>query len=180
MGATVTAGTGSSGASIGGTGGSSGSESRRFWLEVLAAVIAALVVGAISASVSYAFGERHAQATYQKKLADAATVYSNYIGQLIISANSEKSDTELLVDARAIVSTRNDLRKSMSTLSDLLDSDIDRLEGLTTGLGKGVMPPPGPVRDQVSLLSKKWPIKAQQINIEVRKLFAELGLEGTS
>ena len=154
MGATVTADSGSGGASTGGTRGSSGSESRRFWLEVLAAVISALVAGAISASVSYAFGVRHAQATYQKKLADAATIYSNYIGQLITETNAEKSDTELLVDARTIVSTRNDLRKSMSTLSDLLDSDIDRLEGLTKGLGKGVVSP-GPVRDQVSLLSKK-------------------------
>ncbi len=42
------------------------------------------------------------------------------------------------------------------------------------------MPPPGPVRDRFLSFQKNVPIKAQQINIEVRKLFAELGLEGTS
>lgn len=80
--------------------------------------------------------------------------------------------------SRAIVAARDDLKGTLVSLSALLNSEIDRLSAEV----RDAWAPESsvePLRSTVNVLKLKWPAKRDQIKIEieVRKLLAELGLE---
>jgi hypothetical protein len=131
----------------------------------------------------------------KKKIEEAPTIYVNELDKLINTAAAEGEENATL-NARAIVAARNSLASSLTGIGSQLDSQIDLLAqevGSATLEGQGFAPrlvstpaPPGSrpissaqVYQQIKLLQKVWPAKKRQIEIEIRKLLAELGLGGS-
>jgi hypothetical protein len=152
----------------------------------LAAIIGAIAtIGA--AVIAKNWGEKKGEERGEKKGADAEREawvqtltsapkkYAERLSDLIDKANSAPNP-EVLAHARAIVSARNDLRETLTSLSSLLNSEIDRLSTEVedaSDSGTNVEP----LRSTVQVLKLKWPAKRDQVEVELRKLIAELGLE---
>jgi hypothetical protein len=104
------------------------------------------------------------------------------LDRLITKANLPNQDRYVL--ARSIVSTRDGLKKSLSRMNELLNSEIDRLSGEVTRLDRvrGSQAAEaeilGAVNRTLGVLQEKWPAKKIQIEIELDKLHAELGTFG--
>ena len=140
------------------------------------ATIAAAVIGLKS-------GKKAGRKEKEKEIDDAPRKYVDHLDRLIQEAIREGGDKAVL-NARAIVSVRNDLRNSMLNISERLNSDIDRL---AEEIGEAKESPrfnrreaasPAVIFETIQVLSKKWPAKKDQVEIELRKVLAELGLTG--
>ncbi|HEX3151259.1 MAG TPA: hypothetical protein VHR66_24490 [Gemmataceae bacterium] len=153
------------------------------------AIIAA-GIGAIATVAAAVIGLRSGKKAGRQELAreidDAPRKYVDHLDRLIQRAINEGAANAAL-NARAIVSTRNDLRESLMKISDRLNSDIDRLAeeiGESTGTqrtnGGRTQAASGAVFDTIQVLSRKWPAKKDQVEVELRKVLAELGLLGRS
>lgn len=144
-----------------------GISGRERYMELLVGVVASLIAMAIGWMLGYFFrGVR-----YEKALFNAAERYGAHIEGLITAATNEGAD-RVRANAQAIVSTRDDLRGSLVSLQELLNSDIDRLaQQLRSQMPAAVL------IETCDVLAKKWPAKRDQIEVTIRKIFAELGLE---
>jgi hypothetical protein len=153
-------------------------ESTRKVLEsAAAALLSALVLAVASAGGGYLIGKDQQRQQYVQTLQAAPEVYISDLGRLIEDADRPGGD--LVAETRAIVSTRDDLRSSLTSLSELLNSDID---ALARSLVEYEKPPRGKrdataVQERIKVLAKKWPSKKRQIEYEIRKLLAELGVD---
>lgn len=87
-----------------------------------------------------------------------------------------KDDDELVIRARAIVSLRNQMRDTLTNIQRHLNSDIDRLEILIKSGDKEAVKKTKEIRDVIGVLNRTWLAKAEMIEIEMRKLLAELGM----
>lgn len=72
-------------------------------------------------------------------------------------------------------------------ISELLNSDIDRLsseigEPIEKEVDQGQQrrANPGAIYETIQVLEKKWPSKKDQVEINLRKVLAELGILGQS
>lgn len=85
--------------------------------------------------------------------------------------------------AKSIVSTRNELRSTLTALTSLLNSDIDRLSAqLDAADAKRLRDnywDSGDIEETLKILERKWPDKMGQVQIELRNLLAQLGLVRT-
>lgn len=148
------------------------------------AIIAGLIINYVTYLVSknegIEIGIKRANQAYIQKTESAPTLYTNRLGEMIYNADPMKSK-DLIVDARAIVSTRDDYRGSLIAISKLLNSEIDRLkeevEKADNALRQGQSYDRSEIERTLGVLQKKWPSKKEQIIVEVRKLLAELGIE---
>lgn len=138
-------------------------------------VILEILVGVIVLAIGGAGGKLFADRRYEQRYAAAITKYSEEIGKLIEKASSAQDD-ELLMAARTIVDTRDDLRSSIEALDKLLDSEIDLLK-TQLGSNENSDEHMKNVQETIQVLHGKWPSKKTQIDVEVRKLFIELGLQ---
>lgn len=129
------------------------------------ATIGAAIIGRIS-------GKRKGRAEKEREIDDAARKYVDYLDKLIQDGVREGRENALL-NGRAIVSTRNDLRGSMLSISEQLNSDIDVLSlNLLDTTARAA------AYETIQVLAKKWPAKKAQVEIQLRKLLAELGILG--
>lgn len=154
------------------------------YLDITNSILAPLIVALITGLFTWILAQRK----NQKKI-DAAP--RKYVEQLdILIKNGVAGGVEnAVLNARAIVSARNSLRNSLVAISSQLNSEIDRL---AIEIGEDVSRPQGPssrdrdrryldINAQVAyntilVLSKVWPAKKEQIEVEIRKLLAEMGL----
>jgi uncharacterized membrane protein YccC len=79
--------------------------------------------------------------------------------------------------ARAIVQTRNEMRRSITSLNDLLNSEIDRLQTILRNAEKEKTDPSDQLLKTMDTLRLSWKDgKIERIEILLRRLFAEAGL----
>jgi len=148
-------------------------------------VVAPLIVGAILGTAP-AIGWYWEHVRAQKRIDAAPRRYVEELDKLITRAAKEGPENAVL-NARAIVAARNSLRNSLVGISSQLDSEIDHL---AADIGEVIKQPQGPsmpqpgapsdakqAYDTIQVLVRIWPSKKQQIEVEIRKLLAELGLE---
>ena len=102
-----------------------------FKREILPRVVSYLIYGAIVWAVSFASGkergEAEAQDRFRQRYEAAGSTYVQHLDRVIQDAARTTSGDDTLVRARTIVSTRDDLRRSLTSLSSLLNSEIDHL-----------------------------------------------------
>jgi len=147
--------------------------------QVIAGVAVAIIVG-VATYLLTIYHER-------KRIAEAPTLYVQEIDKLINNAVAE-GEGNAVINAKAIVAARNSLAHSLSAIGSQLDGQIDLLalevemETLVP-LPRLTEPPNAKssmdkhaVYMQVLVLQKIWPAKRKQIEVELRKLLAELGL----
>jgi len=124
----------------------------------------------------------------QQRLEAAPRVYVNQLDLLIQRAVGEGEDRAIL-NARAIVAARNSLATSLMGISGQLDGEIDKLAqeiGEPTlkpgslALSSNKEPDKKAAYQTILVLQRVWPTKKQQIEFEIRKLLAEMGLPLTA
>src|SRR5262249_55295625 len=159
-----------------------------FGLEVLAALVAACIFAAGWWLVGWLLrGQREAQ-----KLRNAPANYANRLGELIERAHREGKELAV-VNAKARVSVRNDMRDSLITISKNLNSEISQLQGLLFGEIDAIdtefrrfdtrrtttprAPDPLALYEIFEVLHRTWPEKKIIIETQLRKQLTELGLE---
>jgi hypothetical protein len=137
-------------------------------------VLAGLVVAGIAGAVGRWSGRRAERKLYAQQHEAAVKQFATELKRLITNANPD--GPEAMTDAQAIVSTRNSLRKVLTSAADSLNSDIDKLQEL---VGEGQIPKTeqSAVRERLRVLKKSWPAKETELNVVVRKILAEFGLE---
>jgi hypothetical protein len=149
-----------------------------FWNNIVAPLAVAAIVGVWG----WAVGKR----TAQRRVEAAPRRYIKELDQLIARALREGED-KAIINARAIVAARNNLRSSLVSISRSLNSEIDQLARDIGQRTASVLPPSSPSQngDDVSIkqayetiqvLARVWPTKRAEIQYEIRKLLAELGL----
>lgn len=139
---------------------------------VIAAVIGAIAT-VVSAIIGRQSGKKIGREEKQKEIDGAPRKYVEHLGKLIHTAIGKGSKAAVL-NARAIVSTRDDLQGSTMKISEVLNSDIDRLAREVKDAGDSA------VYETIQVLGKKWPAKKDQVEVELRKVLAELGILGNS
>jgi len=114
--------------------------------------------------------------TYQKQIEDAPTTFTRTLGSMINEAygltEKKEAERQLFIASKALVSARNDFRTSLDSIGKRLNSDID---ALANELAKP-KPDHARVSEIVQVLQKKWPAKAQEIELAVRKVLTEIGI----
>lgn len=136
-------------------------------------VIAGLVVAAVTGGVSWVAGRKSKEKEYKTKHEAAIKAFSGELRKLIISTNPNANDA--VTKARAIVSVRNSLRATLTSLAASLNSNIDRLEELV-GPDDRRIDNPAQVRERLAVLKESWPAKDAEIEVAIRKIMAEMGL----
>ncbi len=150
-------------------------------------IIAPLIVAIICSVGAWAGGAASTRWQFHQRIEAAPRIYVEELDRLIQRAVNEGAERALL-NARAIVSARNSLRSSLVTISSQLDSEIDRLAGdigeapstlpAGTTVPKGnVEPDPRVVYETIEVLQEVWPAKKVQIEVEMRKILAEMALD---
>jgi gas vesicle protein len=149
-------------------------------------IIAAIIGGiatVTAAIIARKTGRKEGREEKEQEIDDAPRKYVNHLDKLIQTAIQEGS-SNAVINARAIVSTRNDLRESMMKISERLNSEIDRLaKELGESSGEEIViqqASPTALYETIEVLKRKWPAKKDQVEIELRKVLAELGILGKS
>jgi hypothetical protein len=150
-----------------------------------AAVVAAIIGRQSGRKKGREEGREKGRGEKEQEIDDAPRKYVEHLDKLIRDAVHQGREKAVL-NARAIVSIRNDLRGSMMRISELLNSDIDRLSreiGEPIGREVDQQPQranPDTIYETIQVLEKKWPSKKDQVEINLRKVLAELGILGQS
>lgn len=150
---------------------------------VVAGLMTTLVASLAAGAAGYWWGQSTERLRYEQQLNAAIEFYGAGLGRLIVEATQDP-DADVVVSARAIVGARNDVRTSLSSVSGLLNSEIDELSRQTelfqdldaAGDEPGAAAAKKRIQEALAVLAKKWPMKQEQIRVEIRKLHAELGL----
>ncbi len=96
----------------------------------------------------------------------------------MIRIAKKEGPANAIVNAKAIVSTRNDLQNSLDVISESLNNEIDILKaqiGEREKSARGVSN--RQIYETIEILFKKWPSKKTQIEYAGRKVLAEMGLD---
>lgn len=145
-------------------------------------IIAPILVAIIIGFFTWLFTKRKVK----RKIKAAPKIYVNELDKLIRRGVAEGIENAI-INARAIVSARNSLRKSLLAISSQLNSEIDRLANEIGEEGVRI-PDPTMSKDEIKsidrenayntilVLNRIWPAKKEQIEVEVRKLLAEMGI----
>ncbi len=142
--------------------------------------------GLIVAGVSWVSARIYERNKVAVMLDAAPRNYVAELDKLITQAVAEGKDKAVL-NARAIVKVRNDLRNSLVTISTKLNSEIDRL---AVQLGEIVPVAQGPsvpaaekptvsaaaAWETIQVLQKVWPAKKKEIEDAIRQILTEIGL----
>lgn len=140
---------------------------RDIFVGTVSAVLASTIVG----SVTFFLGKFQEKRKYEKAYNDAPKVYVQEIDKLIDKASAD-GISNVRVNARAIVTARNNLRESLESISQSLNSEIDRLEEEINNSAEQEE-----ILETINTLYAVWPSKKQQIDMEVRKALTELGIK---
>jgi hypothetical protein len=151
-------------------------------------VLAPLIVAAITAIFTAVITRRRVRARHQARIDAAPRKYVAALDSLI-SRGITEGITNAIINGRAIVAARNNLRSSLVSIAGYLNSEIDRLSG---ELGQSFIeikgldpsraqnPDPLVIYESIQVLSRIWPSKKEQIEVEIRKVLVELGLSASA
>jgi hypothetical protein len=98
-----------------------------------------------------------------------------------LGAQIELASPNIEVQARSIVTLRNEYRGTLSNLQNLLGSEIDTLS-LDADALKAAQTPAArqaaldQMQTTLDVLRRSWPDRAAAIDVEMRKLYAEVNL----
>jgi len=127
---------------------------------------------------------------YRRMYEKAVTAYTDELGRLIGSPpptleargrggkgggpgpSTPETASDIVVRAKAIVAVRGDFRSPLSTLVNLLDSQIDRLQAELTR----PTPDPKVLLETLRVLDKEWPAKKKLIDAAAGMIMAEMGI----
>jgi hypothetical protein len=151
------------------------STTMNFALSMLASILA----GGIFFAVGYVVRG----VEYKKKIDAAAQKYVERLGRMIEEAAAAGRD-RVLINARAIIKVRDELREHMTTAVSLLNSEIDRLAhecgGPEVSISRQESQPikvdEDKVWETIQVLQKAWPAKKDVLTFEIKKMLVELGL----
>jgi hypothetical protein len=150
---------------------------------IFANIISPLIVAALTGLATWLWTQRQ----FRKKIDAAPREYVRELDLLINRAKSEGVDMAG-INARAIVAARNSLKSSLVSISSNLNSEIDRLaneigessyspfEELQRRTGENNVEL-SEIYETIQVLHRIWPSKRRQIEVEMRKVLAELGLD---
>jgi hypothetical protein len=153
--------------------------------KITSELIVKAVVALVALIGTWILSQLHAKDTYTAKLRAAPRIYVERLDELI-KRGVDEGITNAIVNARAIVNVRGDLAESLVSMSRFLDTEIDELASEVGGqrLSSSLTPSGGNPRGDpsaafatIQVLSRKWPSKRDQIEVEIRKLFTEMGLD---
>jgi hypothetical protein len=156
---------------------------------IVAPIIVATVTGVATWAYTRISAQRDAavdaQRQLKRKIDAAPRTYINHLDALITRAYREGVGNAI-VNARAIVAARNSMRGSLSNIRKNLNTEIDRLasevgmpfeeteHALRTATSD--TPDAATVFQTIDVLSRMWPAKRAEIEVEIRKILAEFGL----
>ena len=145
--------------------------------DIMQVIIAFCVGFCASCAASWYMATRYFKTRSKKKYEEAIRVFADRLGHQIKKATMA-SRSDLYVQARALVSMRNEMRGTLSELQSYLNSDIDRLERDLKSYQKSgdTQELQASIAETLSVLSEKWPAKQEQLSYAVRKLLVDLGL----
>lgn len=133
--------------------------------QMIPEILAAVIIAAGSAGITWLFAKKRYKQRYQA----AAQMYVERIGNHI---KRPVNEDDIIVHGKSIVAVRDDLKSTILTLDKLLNSEIDTLKEALKDPPKRAL-----VLETIRVLQNKWPDKAAQLEVEIRKLLTELGLE---
>jgi hypothetical protein len=138
----------------------------------LETVLASLVVAAVTGTFGYITGKRSKENEYKQKHAAAIKQFAGELRKMINSADPAADDA--ITTARSIVSVRNSLRETLTTLGKSLNSNIDTLDEMVGDHTRRDINARA-VRERLTILKNSWPAKEAEIEVAVRKMLAEMG-----
>lgn len=134
-------------------------------------------------------GVKQERQRFVQKFEAAPLVYLQDIERQIMKPLPEtltpkESTDAVLVQARVIVSMRDERRDSLTIMAKLLNSTIDKLDTVvkaqSAALPTDTIPPPTPELREMTLLIKElqqsWPEKKGLFKIQMRKQLVDAGL----
>jgi hypothetical protein len=111
---------------------------------------------------------------FRQKYEAALPTLARALGKMILAP---MKDDDVESHARAIVQTRDEMRKTISNLNDLLNSEIDVLQRLLREAEKGKVVRREEILKTIKTLQITWSEgKVERIQIALRRLLAENGL----
>jgi predicted DNA-binding ArsR family transcriptional regulator len=115
---------------------------------------------------------------FRQKYEAALPALARSLAKLILTP---MKDDDVESHARAIVQTRDEMRKTISNLNDLLNSEIDVLQRLLREAEKGKVVRREDILKTIKTLQITWSEgKVERIQIALRRLLAENGLSEIS
>ncbi len=156
-------------------------------MDIVNNIIAPLFVAVISWMAGLWYSKMQERRKFRERIEAAPLVFVRELDLLIQKALNQGVQ-DAIVNGRAIVAARNTLRSTLSAISKQLNSEIDRL-AIELGLAdsefkkldetfhSNTKPNAQKAFQTIEVLAKIWPAKRKQIEVEVRKLLAELGLD---
>lgn len=142
-------------------------------------IVGGLIVTALVGTTGYLYGRLTQVQKFVRRHDSAISSFSNSLGSEINS----NSSSSMIVKAKKIVSIRDATRNQLSDLSKLLNSDIDKLSSLLARAeefrSREERVPDNlttQIEETLEVLVGIWPTKKPQIDIAIRKLLTELGL----
>jgi chromosome segregation ATPase len=121
---------------------------------------------------------RHRAQTYIRHYEAAPQRFTKTIGDAIAAAVEAArvhgpTSTELLDAARTLIKVRDDLRSALEVVSTRLNSHIDSLSKEVERKQVSA----GEIQSLVNILNGAWPAKTQEIELALRKVLTDMGLE---
>ena len=163
-------------------------KSKQKAMDPFSLILAPLIVAIITGIGTWVWKDE----ILRKKLNAAPRKYVEELEKLILRGYDEGLG-KAIINARSIVSTRNDLRSSLISISARLNSEIDQL---ALDIGHRLIKPDEPsvpstnpnnsdidaekAFETIQVLYRNWPAKKVQIEVEIKKLLTELGLDPDS
>jgi outer membrane murein-binding lipoprotein Lpp len=153
-------------------------------------IVAPIIVAIVAWLAGQGYSQIKAWRKLREKIEAAPLVFVSELDALIHKGASE-GPSQAVVNGRAIVAARDTLRSTLSSISKQLNSEIDQLasdlgqtsqafDALTDATQAGDSPNAERAFDTIQVLVRIWPAKRKQIEVEIRKLLAELGFDFTS
>jgi len=142
-------------------------------------ILEIIVVAAASGLFGYFFGFRNAEAQNEFHIQTLPLQYANELHTVIERADHAVrggGPDDVRVYARAIVKVRDDLRGSLTFLSEQLDSELDRIASLADQYERS--PNEQLAHDiavNIRVLNETWPARQAKIEYGVQRIMIDLG-----
>jgi predicted HTH domain antitoxin len=142
-------------------------------LDIAITILTGVASIVVAAWIGSLFGRKQVKDEYRRKYDVAISGFARRLSKEIVEANSQTNDQDIRTRARAIVAMRNEMKDTLTTISRLLNSEIDVLESLLSDRGVSA----SNIKETLAVLDRTWKDeKVTLINNQIRKLLVDLGL----